>query len=102
MRVAGDEQVVAEGGALGGRVGRVHHGHPQPVGGVPGCDAEVVPPQVSVVEAEELDRQAVHLGEPPDIREIRPPVGDEPSDQLVRATPDAPPGVFLRLRKYAK
>ena len=82
VRVAGDDQVVAERGRLGRRVGRVHHREPEPVGRAPRRHPEVVPADVGVVEAEQLDRQPVEVDLAADVREVAPAVGAQLRDQL--------------------
>jgi hypothetical protein len=69
----------------------VHHREPEPLRRAPRDDPQIVPADVRVVQAKELDRQAVELDPVADVREVAPAVGLQVGDEIAWASaPRAP------------
>ena len=59
----------------------MHDRQAEPFLGRPRCDAEVVPADVGVIQAKQLDIEAIERHVSADVRQVLPTVGDQGADE---------------------
>jgi len=102
--VAAHDEVVAQGGQLGDRVGRVHHGQSERPRFRANSGAKVVPLDVGIIEPDDFQPDARYVDRFPAVPEMDPSIGFQQGNELSSPAGNhpAPTATLAEIRQIAQ